>query len=191
MVKDGNLNKKNLYNTFVCFFSLLYIRINLYSNNSKVSNKDLYSSSRDSKKEYDTLENIQNNSRQVVADIEAGVYSNLLGKKINVIIPDENEICNKVSEYREWKNYNGITDTKEMLDYELNLIQFFLGSDLNSRYLIDGASPNEDFDAIDLENRTEEYPVNNYKKVCKMMEDGTYISWYDDEMPRLGYSSKK
>lgn len=188
------MNKRNCIIFLFVFCGLLYVGIHLYSNNSKVSNKDLYSSSNDSKKEYDTLENIRNSSKQVTEDIEAGKYSNLSCEKVNVIMTDENEICSNVLEYRKWENYNDITDTREMLDYELKLIQFFLGTDLNPKYLIDGASFNDDFDfdAVDLENCTEElkeYPFNNYEKVCKMIEDGTYISQYDDGMPRLGYSN--
>lgn len=186
------MNKKKCIIGILAILCLLYVGIHLYNNNGKVSDKDLHSSDSKSAKNYDTLENIRNSIEQVSEDIESGVYSNLSGEKISIYMTESDEICSKVSEYRKWENYNGITDTREMLDYELAFIQFFLGTDLNPKYLIDGASVNDNFDSDNSKNRAEEleeYPFNNYEKVCGMMEEGTYISQYGDGMPRLGYSN--
>lgn len=173
---------------------ILFVGINLYNNNHKISSKDLYSPNKNIKNQYNTLENIRNSSEKVLNDIENGAYPNLSGENINIYMTQSDEICSNVCQYRKWEPYNDITDPKEMLDFELNLIHFFLGEDLIPKYLIDGASDNENFvfaddDVYDSDEELEEFPVNNYKKVCEMMSDGTYKSKYGDGMPRLGYSN--
>ena len=173
---------------------ILFVTINLINNNKNIEPKDLYTSDTDVEKELVNLDDIRNSVDDVKNDIKSGAYSNLSGEDVSVYIADGNKICSKVSEYLKWESYEGITDPKEMLEYELSLIQFFLGTDLNPKYLIDASSLNEDFDfdynnASQITEELEEYPFNNYEKVCKMMEEGTYESQYGDGMPRLGYSN--
>ena len=173
---------------------VLFVTIKLINNNKNITPKDLYTSNIEVEKELVNLVDIRNSVDGVVNDIKSGKYSNLSGDEISVYIADVDKICSKVSEYLKWEAYEGITDPKEMLEYELSLIQFFLGTDLNPKYLLDASSVNEDFDVDyadsgQLTEELEEYYFNNYDKVCKMMEDGTYVSSYGDGMPRLGYSN--
>lgn len=193
------MNRKKCITGILAVLCILYVGINVYNNNQQVSSKDLYSSNKNASRQYDTLENIRKSMTKVLSDIEADVYPNLSGDKVSIYMTSADKICSRVSQYNKWETYNGITDPKEMLDYELNLIQFFLGTDLTPKYLLDGASENKNFDFSILddynnngnlpEEELEDYPVNNYDDVCQMMKDGTYQSQYGDKMPRLAYSN--
>ncbi|MBQ3543930.1 MAG: hypothetical protein IJA34_02905 [Lachnospiraceae bacterium] len=183
--------KKRIIISIVFCICIIYIGANLYCNNKKASSKDLYNSSSKSSKEFAILDDIRKSVDDVKDDIKSGAYSNLSGEDISVYISDGDKICSKVSEYLKWEAYEGITDPKDMLEYELSLIQFFLGTDLNPKYLLDASSLNEKVksDMITMEELEGEYPINNYDKVCNLMENGSYISKFSDGMPRLGYSS--
>ena len=186
--------KKKIIIGMIVSVCILFVLINLINNNKNITHKDLYTSNTDVEKELANLDDIRNSVNDVEKNIESGVYSNLSGEDVSIYISDADKIDSKVSEYLKWESYEGITDPKEMLDYELSLIQFFLGTDLNPKYLIDASSINENFDvnydnASQATEELEEYPFNNYEKVCKMMENGSYVSQYGDGMPRLGYSN--
>lgn len=182
---------------FVILVVVFYVGISFYNNNKKITSENIYTSNKNISKNIDTLENIRNSIEGIKNDIASGKYLNLYGENVNIYMTEEEKLCEEVIEYRKWEEYDGITDVREMLDYELSFIQFYLGTDLNPEYLIDAASDNSNFDYEKLEminsgglilTEEMEYPYNNYETVCKMIDEGNYPSKYGDGMPRLGYS---
>ncbi|MDE6232095.1 MAG: hypothetical protein K2M60_01930 [Lachnospiraceae bacterium] len=177
------MRKISIYATaIIVLFMVTYIGYNLYNNNQHVDFKSYYNdNNKNPEMEYLTLQEIRDEKDNILEKLYGGYYENLSAAQVIVSLSDGDY----VTEMKEYDGgvYHGITDPKEMYEEQMRVIHYFMGDDLDSRYLEDGnCLRNNGEDIFNLYLRNDE--------VIDYIENGTYSEIASfSELPAMFYDS--
>lgn len=168
----------------ISIMMISYISISLYNNNKQVDFKNFYTQdSSVSNLDYVTLEDIKNEKDSVLEKLYSGHYENLSGNNVSVCLSKGKYVV-EINEYG-YEVYRGITDAKEMYNQQMDTIHYFLGKDLDDRFLVDANAT-----AIKPKNDgamgkiSEVYYTND--EIIGYIEDGTYSDVFGG-LPQMYY----
>lgn len=177
------MRKVSIYaGTIIVLILVTYIGYNLYNNNQYVDFKSYYNdNNKNPEMEYLTLQEIRDEKDDVLERLYSSYYENLSAIQVIVSLSDGDYIT-EMKEYDDGV-YHGITDPKEMYEEQMRVIRYFLGDDLDSKYLLDGnALRNNGEDIFDLYLRNDE--------VTDHIENGTYSKIASlGEFPEMFYTA--
>lgn len=145
--------------------------INLYNNNKHIDFKRFYTENGNaSGLNYVTLQDIKNEKDSVVEKLCSGHYENLSGKNVRLCLSNGKY----VSEMKEYDGgvYHGITDAKEMYEEQMNTLHYFLGDDLENRFLVDANASITKPKNNGGEKISDVYYTND--EIIEYIENGTY-----------------
>lgn len=167
----------------ISILMISYIGISLYSHNKKVDFKNFYTENNSvSDLDYVTLEEIKNAKDSVLEKLYSGHYENLSGENVMVSLSKRKYVV-EINEYREI--YRGITDVKEMYEQQMDTIHYFLGKDLDNRFLVDGnASGKKPKNNVEYGKISDTFYTND--EIIGYIEDGTYSDVFGG-LPQMYY----
>ena len=183
--------KKTVPIIFSGIFILMitYMGVNLYNNNKQVDFKKFYTEdSSVSDLDYVTLENIKNEKDSVLEKLYSGHYENLSGEKVMVSLSDSRSV-GEIKEYC-YEVYHGITNAKEMYEQQIDTIHYFLGEDLDNRFLVDSNAS-----AMKPKNNGEYGKISDMfytnEEIIGYIKDGTYNDVFGGllDMNYIGFSA--
>lgn len=175
----------------ISILMISYIGISLYANNKHVDFKDFYTEGNSvSGLDYTTLEGIKNEKDSVLEKLYSGHYENLSGDNVRVRL-SEGKYVVEINEYG-YEVYRGITDAREIYEQQMDTIHYFLGEDLDNRFLVDANAsamkPKNINDEI-IGKISEIYYTND--EIAGYIEDGTYSDVFGGlpDMYYLGWAA--
>lgn len=122
----------------ITLIMLTYASYNIYHNNKNIDFRSYYNNVKNLNPdmEYKYIQEISDETDKTLEKLYNGHYENLSGKNVIVSLSDEDY----VTEMKEYDGgvYHGITDPRKMYEEQMRVIHYFLGEDLNIKYLIDG-----------------------------------------------------
>lgn len=173
----------------VSILLISYIGISLYSHNKKVDFKNFYTENNSvSDLDYVTLEDIKNEKDSVLEKLYSGHYENLSGENVMVSLSDSRSV-GEIKEYC-YEVYHGITNVKEMYEQQMDTIQYFLGEDLDNRFLVDSNAS-----AMKPKNNGEYGKISDMfytnEEIIGYIQDGTYTDVFGGlpDMNYIGFSA--
>lgn len=173
----------------ISILPVTYVVISLYNNNKRIDFKSFYTKSdNDLNLNYITLEEIENEKMGVLEKLGSGHFENLSGNNVRVSLSKGKYVV-EINEYG-YEVYRGITDAKEMYRQQMNTIHYFLGEDLDNRFLVDANATNmKPKNDGKMGKISEMYYTND--EIIKYIENGTYDDVFGGlpEMYYLGWAA--